>query len=249
MISRLTTVVCLLLAIILISQKGYSTTNQHPVVFVELGNISNTAHPDASLYYTKHLNLFPFLSPDELKAYLRSIISNPHIKRKGLPDTLVGNCENVSTEGNMTCVEVSTYSYQDARRILFGDIHLGKSELNEAYIEPLYCPNRVTHSSIKPFEVPYGSGLNCEHIWPKSRFGVPKGSANYHIMVSDLHHLYPSVSTVNSRRSSNRFGIPTKIKKVDGCHGTFDGPGDYGSVFMPGQSEEETWQDLYFTLH
>ena len=215
MISRITTILFLSVPFILISKKSYSTANEHPILFAELGNISNQEHSNVSLYYTKHLNLFPILSPDELKAYLRSIISNPHIKRKDLPDALVGNCENVPTGENMTCVEVSTYSYQDARRILFGDIHLGKSDLNETYIEPLYCPNRVTHSSIKPFEVPYGSGLNCEHIWPKSRFGVAKGSANYHIMVSDLHHLYPSVSTVNSRRSSNRFGIPTKIKKVD----------------------------------
>ncbi|PCJ20279.1 MAG: hypothetical protein COB02_04390 [Candidatus Cloacimonadota bacterium] len=48
--------------------------------------------------------------------------------------------------------------------------------------------------------------INCEHVWPQSKFGKIKP------MVSDLHHLYPSFSVPNNRRSSLPFGDVSKAK-------------------------------------
>jgi len=45
-----------------------------------------------------------------------------------------------------------------------------------------------------------GSGVNCEHTWPQSQFGRNEP------MKSDLHHLFPTESRVNSARTHLRFG-------------------------------------------
>ncbi|MCJ8344602.1 endonuclease [bacterium] len=51
-----------------------------------------------------------------------------------------------------------------------------------------------------------GDFINCEHVWPQSKFSKIKP------MVSDLHHLYPSFSIPNNRRSSLPFGNVSKSK-------------------------------------
>lgn len=51
-----------------------------------------------------------------------------------------------------------------------------------------------------------GDFINCEHVWPQSKFSKIKP------MVSDLHHLYPSFSFPNNRRSSLPFGNVSKAK-------------------------------------
>lgn len=45
-----------------------------------------------------------------------------------------------------------------------------------------------------------GDAINCEHTWPQSFFN--KQGA----MRSDLHHLFPTLSTPNSKRGNNPFG-------------------------------------------
>lgn len=43
--------------------------------------------------------------------------------------------------------------------------------------------------------------INCEHTWPQSKFGKALP------MVSDMHHLYPTLSYPNGQRGSYPFGI------------------------------------------
>jgi hypothetical protein len=43
--------------------------------------------------------------------------------------------------------------------------------------------------------------INCEHTWPQSKFN------KNHPMVSDMHHLYPTLSRPNGARSSYPFGV------------------------------------------
>ena len=45
-----------------------------------------------------------------------------------------------------------------------------------------------------------GSGLDCEHVWPQSMY---EGSSP---MKSDMHHLRPAKTNVNSARSNKPFG-------------------------------------------
>lgn len=51
-----------------------------------------------------------------------------------------------------------------------------------------------------------GDAINCEHTWPQSFFN--KEGA----MRSDLHHLFPTLSTPNSKRGSFGFGMATEGK-------------------------------------
>jgi hypothetical protein len=46
-----------------------------------------------------------------------------------------------------------------------------------------------------------GDFVNCEHLWPQSKFSKKAP------MVSDLHHLYPSLSIPNHVRSNFPFGL------------------------------------------
>jgi endonuclease I len=51
-----------------------------------------------------------------------------------------------------------------------------------------------------------GDAINCEHTWPQSFFN--KEGA----MRSDLHHLFPTLSTPNSKRGSFGFGLASEGK-------------------------------------
>lgn len=53
-----------------------------------------------------------------------------------------------------------------------------------------------------------GDSINCEHTWPQSFFN--KEGA----MRSDLHHLFPTLSTTNSKRGSFAFGLSSEGKVV-----------------------------------
>ncbi len=109
-------------------------------------------------------------------------------------------------------------SYKEARRFLFGEIHLEGKGISQG-ITDIYCNKKFTNSDI-PSQYKIGEGkipdhkiLNAEHVWPKSRFfGKSRRSSKkrkgyeYDIREADLHILYPSSSKVNSTRSSYKFG-------------------------------------------
>jgi len=65
-----------------------------------------------------------------------------------------------------------------------------------------------------------GSGVNCEHTWPQSQFGRTQP------MKSDLHHLFPTNSRVNSSRGHLRFGNVSE--HID----DYDDYDDYGECNM-----------------
>lgn len=207
-----------------------SRSSQNYVTLQSDTSISFPSYSDPRAYYTKQISKFSTASSSDLKAYLKSLLNLAHIRNEGDYDTLADDCSN---EPN-SCVPVMSYDYESARKLLFGSIHLTEQQGSFA-IEPLYCGNKVLHKSIGVLQIPYGSGLNCEHIWPKSRFDQPKNSGPYKLMLSDLHHLYPAYATVNSTRGSNRFGVPSKPHKISGCSNNMEGPGDYGHLFYPRQ--------------
>lgn len=65
-----------------------------------------------------------------------------------------------------------------------------------------------------------GVSLNREHIWPKSRasYGTKKGGGG-----SDLHHLRPSASKVNSAKSDHLFGNVNGVYSTGVSEGIFNG--------------------------
>jgi deoxyribonuclease-1 len=91
-----------------------------------------------------------------------------------------------------------------------------------------------------------GDAINCEHTWPQSFFN--KEGA----MRSDLHHLFPTLSTPNSKRGSYAFGLASEGKVT---YSTSSGSklislSDHSYVFEPSniQKGNSARALLYFYL-
>ncbi len=106
--------------------------------------------------------------------------------------------------------------YSEARGKMFGDID------NEAgFVNCVY-----TDLVLKTKSTPNHTIMNTEHTWPKSK------GAGSHPAKSDLHHLFPTDSKANSRRSSYPFGQVIDVKwSQDGSFLGRDGSGR--TVFSP----------------
>ncbi|MGM0557263.1 MAG: endonuclease I family protein [Myxococcota bacterium] len=81
-------------------------------------------------------------------------------------------------------------SYDRSRELIFGTI-----DNEDGVVECVY-----TGQTIQTDTVPPSSQFNTEHTWPQSR-GADTGDPN-----SDMHHLFPTTSDSNTRRSANYFG-------------------------------------------
>lgn len=99
--------------------------------------------------------------------------------------------------------------YREARRAIMGELHLQESG-GKYFIHDVYCQHDYTADDFNgksggpsPGKIPDDRVLNVEHTWPQSRFG---GSAPKGVQKSDLHHLFPADSVMNSKRGNMRFG-------------------------------------------
>ena len=86
-------------------------------------------------------------------------------------------------------------SYANARDILYSEI-----EISNGYVYGIYTNYNIW---LDPQEDPstylYENGMDCEHLWPQSLY---EGSSP---MKSDMHHLRPCKSNVNSSRGNKPF--------------------------------------------
>ncbi len=115
-----------------------------------------------------------------------------------------------------------TYGYEPAKRAMFSHVDNENGRVRcvytgEYYSHP-YQEDRELQTKTNENE------FNCEHSWPQSYLTTSDAKA-------DLHHLFPTFSRVNSKRSNYPFGIVG-----DGAE-TF-GSGDYisklkSNVFEP----------------
>lgn len=161
-----------------------------------------------------------------LKDEIFTVLSSGHVHEPG-GDRLVGRC---NTSG---CDEHQNLGYNEARRILFGQLHL--QQINGDYaIKDLYCEKLMTgkdfgHNKPGPNRIPDPNVLNAEHTWPQSRFvsGFNRG-----MQKSDLHILFPVQTDANSARGNMEFadvvsesGSPCPASKrgftTDGSRKTF----------------------------
>jgi endonuclease I/subtilisin-like proprotein convertase family protein len=85
--------------------------------------------------------------------------------------------------------------YNEARRILFGDLDVKEGQVRCVY----------THREIRGGRVPDNSDMNVEHTWPQSKGAT--GDAK-----SDLHHLFPTDSRANATRGNHPFGEVVNVK-------------------------------------
>lgn len=175
-------------------------------------------------YYTNKFQRGANSLPN-VKRALHIILNAPHQIIKGQADRIVKSCDGLNTCRKPVKLE----DYREARKWLFGDIHLRKKE-NRFAIKGLYCDRVYTNRDfpanrgIGKMKIPDHHIINTEHIWPQSRFqqfirnGKAQKSSKNSIRRKDwkkrdLHILYPTNSDINSSRGSYEFAdveAPTK---------------------------------------
>ncbi len=140
---------------------------------------------------------------------LRAVLESRHAMNKSGMDTVPASCDSASSG----CYQHRSIGYGSARKVLMGQLHL-ENNSGQYSVKDVYCETVFTGAnSVGPGRVPPSSKLNTEHTWPQSRFN---GSMGKDIQKSDLHHLFPTDSEMNSARSSFKFGdvdVPQKALK------------------------------------
>ena len=126
--------------------------------------------------------------------------------------------------------EINTLS---ARKFLFGKFYLVKIDSSNYGINEKYCDRVYQNEDFKtgskpgPDVVPDNAIINVEHTWPQSKFSgrYPKS-----LQKSDLHHLYPTDSQMNSTRGHVIFGRVDSEGQHTKCAASKIGVGSAGGV-------------------
>jgi hypothetical protein len=123
--------------------------------------------------------------------------------------------------------------YRNARVQLFNKIYIEKDQQG-FYISGVYCEDKHY-----PFmgqdpagRLPNPATFNTEHVWPQSKFS---GRHSKNVQKSDLHHLFPTFSRINSQRGNLPFAEVRDEKELF-CEGPLLGsPLDsiHGMYFEP----------------
>jgi deoxyribonuclease I len=160
---------------------------------------------------------------------VRKLLTKKHLRQSGgRADLLVDSCSGQRG----SCYSQHTLGYREARRHLFGSIHL-RQDSRGYYVRDVYCDKTFTNDyyeksrrqskkrsrnkgglNIGPMKIPNNNILNCEHTWPQSRFN---GSYSKATQKTDLHHLFPTDSRANSSRGSYRFAEVDGEAAYPGC--------------------------------
>lgn len=141
---------------------------------------------------------------------LRVVLESRHAVNKGGMDTVPATCDSSATG----CYQHRSIGYGAARKVLMGQLHL-ENNAGQYTVKDVYCEKVFTGAdSVGPGRVPPSSKLNTEHTWPQSRFN---GSMGKDVQKSDLHHLFPTDSEMNSARSSFKFGDVDVTHKALKC--------------------------------
>lgn len=90
-------------------------------------------------------------------------------------------------------------SYKSARKNLLGHMAIIQKN-NNYFVKDVYC--EADYLSPGLGKIPNNSVINVEHTWPQSKFG----GTDQRSQKSDLHHLYPTDSQLNSIRGNYPFG-------------------------------------------
>lgn len=172
------------------------------------------------------------MNNDDLKSILHKILTSGHIKTDQT-DELVSSCNN-----EKNCEQHTAYGYDRARKFLFGNFYLVQLSNSSYGIKEMYCDrvyqNDDFHKGNQPGEniIPDSTIINVEHTWPQSKFTklYPK-----ELQKSDLHHLFPTDSVMNSLRGNNIFGEVEHDERSIKCGASRYGSGSAGTtrIFEP----------------
>lgn len=161
---------------------------------------SPKAHPYYGRGFYERVNVGE--SNTDLRMTLRQILQWDHKKVQGDFDEISQRCQ-----GN-GCYRHTAIGYSNARTFLLGYFYLvqkgNQYGVRDVYCEKIYGPEDFRGNDRPgPNRIPDHRVVNVEHTWPQSRFS---GRYDKEYQKSDLHHLYPTDTELNSIRSSFPFG-------------------------------------------
>lgn len=153
-------------------------------------------YPESFTFKIKNLEL----KDGQLKNALFYILDGVHSRRSQYSDKIVKEC--LADNAESCFKQASNINYRQARKYLFGMIHLQKNQ-NGHFVKDLYCGKIFNEKiGVGKMMIPDSTHMNCEHTWPQSKFNK---KMNSQMQKSDLHHLYPVFSPANSARSNYIF--------------------------------------------
>jgi len=149
-----------------------------------------------------------------LKKKLHEVLSKTHSKGSDGFDRVGQGC----TSGD--CYQHESIGYDQARLFLMGNFYLarqnGEYAIKEVYCEKLLSSKEFGGHKPGPNRIPDNRVVNVEHTWPQSLFA---NGFSKEMQKSDLHHLFPTDSEMNSTRSSYPFGEVVNDLKELKCRG------------------------------
>ena len=209
------------------------------LVFLFLSQILSAQTQTLPYYGAEFSTQKDQLKGEELANLLKTILKSGHVQNSKFEfDQLVPSCD--STAG---CVMQTAYGYDRARQFLFGRFYLIQSGASYG-IQEMYCDRVYTTADFKsglntpaPGQVPDGTVINVEHTWPQSRF---TGKYSKEMQKSDLHHLFPTDSQLNSLRGNTIFGEVVRDSNKTKCSVSRygQGAGTTRAVFEPPQNHK-----------
>lgn len=168
---------------------------------------------------------------EDLVRRLRAVLTGSHMpSQDGGLDQIAPTCPGKS------CYKHTALGYDRARIFMMGVYYLVKDgkgyALPDVYCGGLKHAEDFPSNPPAPQTIPNGSVINTEHTWPQSKF---TGKFDRETQKSDLHHLYPTDSEMNSIRGNNKFGEVAKDDRPLKCPASRYGqPAEGGDeVFEP----------------
>jgi deoxyribonuclease I len=147
-----------------------------------------------------------------LKAFIGSTFSLLALTGHASSRSHFENVQNPITacqsKDNQTCLRdflsqkavggLNTISYDEARKQIFTKVDVEVDENGRKVVHSCYSKDVYVVDG----RIPDDKDMNVEHSWPQSKL---KRESNFSVTRSDLFHLYPSDSKLNSERGSNPF--------------------------------------------
>ncbi len=153
------------------------------------------------------------IANEDLLMGIKQILRSYHSTVAGGNDLIVSTCN-----GKKTCYAHRSVGYNGARIFLLGKFYLrsagGQYGVHDVYCQRDYMGSEFESQKPGPGKIPDNKILNAEHTWPQSRFNPSFPSD---IQKSDMHHLYPADSHLNSVRGNHEFGEVTKDRMGFDC--------------------------------
>jgi len=150
---------------------------------------------------------------EDLSQRLKTVLKSVHTPLAGALDKITSECAGPK------CYQHVPVGYNNARVFLLGKFYLIQDE-NGYGVKDVYCDRNHMRGDFSeigapgPDKVPDSTIINVEHTWPQSRFTSKYGKD---MQKSDLHHLFPTDSQMNSVRGNDWFGEVVKDTKTLKC--------------------------------